>query len=129
MSDKLKTCLGIVKCRSYRYLSASHPGTCTVLPCTQLYIKRPLVNGYALDNTTTDLSSHVPCVYWETPLGYLIHLRKSLCPSCLEPYTENNIQRDYYARTLEVYHEWHLLDNPGERLDYLNSSCHLSVLV
>ena len=39
----------------------------------------------------------------------------------LEPYTENNIQGDYYACTLEVYHEWHLLDNPGERPDFLNS--------
>ena len=82
------------------------------------------MNGYALDNTTTDLSSHVPCVCRETPLGYLIHLRKSLWSSFLEPYTENKIQGDYYARTLEVYREWHLLDNPSERLDYLNSSYH-----
>ena len=77
--------------------------------CTRLYIRRPLVYGYALYNTTTDSSSHIPWVYRETPLGYLIHLRKSLWPSCLEPYTENNIWGDYYARTLEVYHEWHLL--------------------
>ena len=75
----------------------------------------PLVYGYALDNTTTDLSSHVPCVYRETPLGYLIYLRKSLWPSFLEPYTENNIRGDYYARTLVVYHELQLLDNPDER--------------
>ena len=87
------------------------------------------MNGCALDITTTDLSSHVPCVYRETPLGYLIFLRKSLWLSCLEPYTKNNIQGDYYARTLVVYHEWHLLDNPSERPDYLNSSCHLSSLV
>ena len=51
-------------------------------------------------------------------------MRKSLWSSCLEPYTEKNIQGYYYARTLEVYHEWHLLDNPGERLDFLNPSCH-----
>ena len=29
------------------------------------------MNGYALDITTTDLSSHVPCVYRETLLGIL----------------------------------------------------------
>ena len=44
--------------------------------------------------------------------------------SCLEPYTENSIRGDYYAHTLEVYHEWHLLDNPGEKFDFLNSSYH-----
>ena len=93
-----------------------------VLSCTQLYIGRPLVNGCALDITTIDLSSHVPCVYRETPLGYLIYLRKSLWSSYLEPYTENSIQGDYYTRTLEVYREWNLLDNPGERPDFLNSS-------
>ena len=82
------------------------------------------MNDYALDNTTTDLSSHVPCVYQETPVGYLIYLRKALWPSCLEPYTKKNIQGDYYAHTLEVYHEWHLLDNPGQRPEYLNPSCH-----
>ena len=52
------------------------------------------------------------------------HLIKSLCPSCLEPYTKKNIQGDYYACTLEVYREWHLLNNLGERPDYLNSSYH-----
>ena len=62
----------------------------------------------------------LPCVYRETPLGYLIHMRKDLWPSFLEPYTENNIRGDYYACTLEEYREWHLLDNP----DYLNPSCH-----
>ena len=82
------------------------------------------MNGYALNNTTTDLSSHVPCVYQETPLGYLIYLRKALWSSCLEPYNENNILGDYYTRTLEVYREWHLLDNSGERPDYLKSSYH-----
>ena len=87
------------------------------------------MNGCALDSTTTDLSSHVPRLYQETPLGYLIYLRKALWPSCLEPYTENNIRGDYYACSLEIYREWHLLDNPGERLNYLNSSYHLSLLV
>ena len=82
------------------------------------------MNGCALDNITTDLSSHIPCVYRETPLGYLIYLRKTLWPSCLEPYTKKSIQGDYYACTLEVYHEWHLLDNLGERPDFLNSSYH-----
>ena len=77
-----------------------------------------------LENTTTNLSSHVPCVYRETPLGYLIYLRKSLWSSYLEPYTKNNIRKDYYACTLEVYHEWHILDNPSERYDYLNPSFH-----
>ena len=67
------------------------------------------------DNTTTNLSSHVPCVYQETPLGYLVHMRKTLWTSCLEQYTENNIQGDYYTRTLVVYRELHLLDNPSER--------------
>ena len=71
------------------------------------------MNGCALDNTTTDLISHVPCVYQETPLGYPVHMRKTLWPYCLEKYTENNIQGDYYARTLEVYREWRLLNNPG----------------
>ena len=85
--------------------------------------------AYALGITTTDLSSHVPCVYRETPLGYLIYLRKALWPYFLDPYTENNIWGDYYAHILVVYREWHLLDNPGERPDYLNSSCHLSLLV
>ena len=74
------------------------------------------MNGCALDNTTIDLSFHVPCVYRENPLGYLDHLRKSLWPSCVEQYTENNIQGDYYARTLVVYRELHLLENHGERL-------------
>ena len=92
--------------------------------CTWLYIERPLVYGYALDNTTTNSSSHIPWVYRETPLGYLIYLRKSLWSSCLEPYTKNSIQGDYYACTLEVYREWHLLDNPSERPDFLKSPCH-----
>ena len=87
------------------------------------------MNGYALDSTTTDLISHVPCVYRETPLGYLIHPRKALWPTWLEPYTENNIWEDYYTHTLEVYHEWHLLDNLGERPDYMISSYHLSLLI
>ena len=138
-------CSNVFKRRSCHFFSALHPGDCVILPCTRwyiehpftypwgvkkgtscnrLYIGRPLVYGYALDNTTTNLISHVPWVYWETPLGYLIHLRKSLWPSCSEPYTKNNIQGDYYTRTLEVYHEWHLVDNPGERPDYLNPSCH-----
>ena len=83
------------------------------------------MDGCALDNTTTDLSTHLPCVYRETTLGYLIHMRKALWLSYLEPYTKNNIRGDYYAHTLEVYREWHLLGNPSERLDYLNPSCHL----
>ena len=94
-----------------------------------MYIGRPLVNGCALDNTTTDLSSHVPCVYRETPLGYLIYLRKSLWPSFLEPYTENIIWGDYYTRTLVVYRELHLLDNPGERPTILKPPYHLRLLV
>ena len=84
--------------------------------------------GYALDNTT-DSISHVPLVYWETPLGSLIHLRKSLWMSFLEPYTENNIRGDYYARTLDLYHELHLLANLGERPTILNPSYHLRLLV
>ena len=73
------------------------------------------MNGCALDITTTDLNSNIPCVYRETPLGYLVHLRKTLWSSCLEKYTENRILGDYYTCTLVVYHELHLLDNPGER--------------
>ena len=91
-----------------------------VLDC----ILGPLVDGCALDNTTTDLSSHVSCVYQETPLGYLIYLRKALWLSRLDPYTENNIRGDYYARTLEVYHEWHLLTILVRDLTFLNSSYH-----
>ena len=97
--------------------------------CTQLYIRRPLVYGYALDNTATDSISHVPWVYQETPLGYLIYLRKALWPSCLDPYTENNIWGDYYACTLEVYREWHRLDNPSERPGFWNPPVILSLLV
>ena len=82
---------------------------------TWLYIGRPLVYGYGLDSTTINLSSHVPWVYRETPLGYLIYLRKSLWTSCVEQYTKNNILGDYYARNLVVYRALHLLDNPGER--------------
>ena len=87
------------------------------------------MNSCALDNTTTDLSSHVPCVYRETPLGYPDHLRKSIWPSYVEQYTENNIQRDYYACTPEVYRELHLLYNLGERSAIMNPSYHLSLLV
>ena len=72
------------------------------------------MNGCALDITTTDLNSHVPCVYWETPLGCLIYLRKALWLSCLEPYTENKIWGYYYACALEVYHDLHLLDGPTD---------------
>ena len=128
-------CSGAVKRRSCCYSSTLYPRTRAFLPHTvgisndlshtlDVYIRRPLVYGYALDNTTTDLSSHVPCVYRETPLGYLIYLRKALWPSCLDPYTKNSIWGDYYTCTHEVYHEWYLLDNPGERPDYLNLSCH-----
>ena len=73
------------------------------------------MNGCALDNNTIDLSSHLPCIYQETPLGYPIYMRKSLWSSCVDKYAENNIQGDYYARTLVVYCELHLLENPGER--------------
>ena len=73
------------------------------------------MNNCALDITTTDLSSYVPWVYRETPLGYPVHLRKNLWPSCVEKYTEKSIHGDYYAGTLVVYRELHLLDNPGER--------------
>ena len=83
----------------------------------------------ALDNATTDLSSHVPHVYWETLLGLLFQLRKTLWSSCLEKYTENRIQGDYYAHTPEVYCELHLLDNPSERPTILNLSYHLRLLV
>ena len=86
------------------------------------------MNGCALD-INTDLSSHVPCVYRETPLGYPIYLRKSLWSSCVEKYIENNIWGDYYTCTPVVHRKWHLLENPGERPDYLNSSYHLSLLV
>ena len=87
------------------------------------------MNGCALDNTTTDLSSHVPCVYQETPLGYPDHLIKKLWSSCVDQYTENNIQGDYYAHTHEVYRELHLLDNPGERPTIMNLSYNLSLFV
>ena len=53
-----------------------------------------------------------------TPLGYHVHLRKTLCPYYVEQYTENNIWGDYFACTLEVYREWHRLDNPSERTDF-----------
>ena len=103
----LEMCLSVVKRKSCRYSSALHPGTHAVLPRTigisnglshtlEVYRKvlhgRPLVYGYTLENTTTDLSSHVLCVYRETPLGYLIHLRKSLWSSFLEPYTEKTFR-------------------------------------
>ena len=83
------------------------------------------MNGCALDNTTTNLSSHVPCVYWETPLGYPDHLRKTLWSSCVEKYTKKKIQGGYYARTPKVYHKLDLLDNPSERPTILNLSYHL----
>ena len=131
-------------------MSALHPGTRAVLPRrvvyrngfsrtldlyqkvlsrTRLYIGRPLVNNCALDNTTTNLSSHVPCVYQETPLGFLVQLRKTIWLSCLEKYTKNNIWGDYYACTSVVYHKLHLLDNPGEarRLLRCNQSCRFSL--
>ena len=60
------------------------------------------MDGCALDNTTTDLRSHVPCVYWETLLGFLVQLRKTLWPSCLEKYIEKKNRGDYYARTLSI---------------------------
>ena len=87
------------------------------------------MNGYALDSTTTNLRSHVPCVYWETPLGFLVQLRKTLWSSYLEQYIENNIQGDYYTHALEVYHKFHVLNNPGERQTILNPSYHLRLLV
>ena len=86
------------------------------------------MNSCALDITTTNLSSHVPYVYWETPLRFLIQPRKTLWPSCLEKYTKNDIQGDYYARVLEVYRELHLLDSLGERPTILNPSYHLRLL-
>ena len=53
-------------------------------------------------------------------------MRKALWSSCLDPYTENSIQGDYYARALEVYREWHFIDTPGERPDVLNPSYHFN---
>ena len=57
-----------------------HPEDCVVLPRTSSilkgyhgsstyleYIGRPLSNGCALDRTSMDFSSHVPCVYRDTP--------------------------------------------------------------
>ena len=83
-------------------------------------------------NTFTHISDHIhewrrwrrliKAPILDQLLGYPIHLRKALWPSCVEQYTENNIQGDYYAGNLVVYHELHLLDNPGERPVILNPS-------
>ena len=54
----------------------------------------PLLNGCALDNTNTDLSSHVPCVYRETLLGFPKPSKKILMAVLLEQYTENNTRGD-----------------------------------
>ena len=144
LSNRLVTCSGIVKRRSYRYCLHYNPGLMQFFDVLSIYwtafhvplryieryftysivYQKASCEWLCIRNTTTDLSSHVPCIYRETPLGYLIHLRKSLWPSCLEPYTKNNIHGDYYTRTLKVYHKWNLPDNPSERPDYLNSSYH-----
>ena len=82
---------------------------------TRLYIGRPLVNGCALDSTTTDLSSHVSCVYRETLLGFLIQLRKTLWPSSLEKYIKKSTRGDYYARTLSISGDPTRIPCPSEK--------------
>ena len=59
-----------------------------------MYIGRPLSNGCALDNTTTDLRSHVPWLYKETPIETWNLLSKILTIMLLQC-TENNTQGDY----------------------------------
>ena len=70
--------------------------------CNQWYIGRPLSNNCALDNTTTEWSSHVPCVYRETLLGILRPCEHSPLTVLSSQYTKNNIWGDYYTCIVQV---------------------------
>ena len=116
---------------------------------TWLYIGGSLSNDCALDNTTMDLISHVPCVYWETLLGFLYHLRKSLWSSCWSNIVRTTLRDQLRTCCLvsgvfrwgmvdpphrvllldpTVYRKLWQLNNPSERPAIFNSSCHLSML-
>ena len=116
---------------------------------TWLYIRRPLVDACTLDITTTDLSSHVPCVYRETLLGFLYYLRKSLWSSCWSNtlitslgkllhtchpgnwvFKWGTVDPPHHVLLLDpvVYHELNLIDNHSERLAILSLSYHLLLL-
>ena len=117
---------------------------------TWLYIGGPLSNGCALDNTTMDLSSHVPCVYREAllgfmrpydknPFGHLIgaihreqHLGRLLrtCHLGSQLFRWGTVDPPRRVLLLDpaVYCELRQLENPSERSTIFNPSCHLSLL-
>ena len=128
MSDRLETCSSLVKRRSCRYLFILHPGARAVLPHT-IGISNGLshtLEVYRKVLTYSIVYQRAPCVrlcirqhYYRFELPHTLSISgdPTRVPwlSCLDPYTKNSIQGDYYAHTLEVYHKWHLPDNPSER--------------
>ena len=108
--------------------------------CTWLYIRRPLVINCALENTTTDLNSHIPCLYREALLWYLrpskkipfghlvgaIHQEQNLgrllctCHQGSRVFRWGMIDPPCCFLLLRpvVYYELQKLENPSEELTY-----------
>ena len=58
--------------RTFEYIKRSL-SVCTYM---RVYFWGPYLNSYTLDSASTDLISHVPCIYRETLIGTWNHLSK-----------------------------------------------------